>query len=98
MAYRYLIDTHVLIWLAENPQNISDKASQLLNTDNNLLLSHASIWEMAIKLKIEKLKLELPLNTFVDTAIEKHSLGITPNIADAYLSHAKSALISQRSV
>lgn len=47
---RFLLDTHLLIWAADAPEKLSDKADQLINdTDNELWFSVASLWEIAIK-------------------------------------------------
>lgn len=75
---KFLTDTHVLIWLAEEPGKISNLVEPLLNSDNELLLSYVSIWEMAIKIKTGKLKLAMNLEDFVTKAVEKHSLHFLP--------------------
>ena len=61
---KYLIDTHVFIWMSSAPEKLSDKATSIiLDNDNELILSMASLWEMQIKCKLGKLKLNLPLET-----------------------------------
>ncbi len=55
---KYLIDTHVLIWHAENNTALKPSILSILNDPaNDLFVSHASLWEMAIKVSIGKLKL-----------------------------------------
>ena len=47
---KFLIDTHLLIWAANEPEKLSDKAVSLMtNSEHELLFSAASIWEIAIK-------------------------------------------------
>ena len=47
---KLLLDTHVLLWAAGEPNRLSDKTRALLgDTGNELLFSAASIWEIAIK-------------------------------------------------
>lgn len=75
---KLLLDTHILIWLAEEPEKISSLVDPLLNSNNELLLSHVSIWEMAIKTKTGKLRLEMNLKEFIAKAVEKHSLHFLP--------------------
>ena len=59
---KLLLDTHVFIWLASEPERLSEAAARLLlDSDNELCLSVASLWEMQIKLQLGKLSLELPL-------------------------------------
>ena len=55
---KYLLDTHTLIWFLEGDSQISAVAKELvLDTDNQLFVSIASLWEMAIKTSIGKLTL-----------------------------------------
>lgn len=47
---KFLLDTHLLIWAANEPEKLSSKAVALLtNPAHALLFSAASIWEIAIK-------------------------------------------------
>ena len=47
---KYLLDTHVLLWAAGEPERLSLEARALLeSTENELLFSAASLWEVAIK-------------------------------------------------
>ena len=54
-----LLDTHTLIWFIEGDKLLSDKAISAINdTPDSNFVSIASIWEIAIKLNIDKLKLQ----------------------------------------
>lgn len=45
-----LLDTHILLWAAVEPQCLSAEAKALVeNADNRLFFSAASIWEVVIK-------------------------------------------------
>jgi PIN domain nuclease of toxin-antitoxin system len=47
---KLLLDTHLLLWAASEPERLSAKARTLIdNPDNELLFSAASLWEVAIK-------------------------------------------------
>jgi PIN domain nuclease of toxin-antitoxin system len=47
---KLLLDTHVLLWAAGEPDNLSDEALRLIEApDNELFFSAASLWEVAIK-------------------------------------------------
>ena len=47
---KLLLDTHLLLWAAGTPDLLSRTARRLLNdSDNNLLFSSASLWEVTIK-------------------------------------------------
>lgn len=50
---RCLLDTHVLLWAAYQPDKLSKPAAQqLLAPENTLVYSSASIWEIGIKSKL----------------------------------------------
>jgi PIN domain nuclease of toxin-antitoxin system len=47
---KLLLDTHILLWAAGNPERLSAEARALLNDpENELFFSAASLWEIAIK-------------------------------------------------
>jgi PIN domain nuclease of toxin-antitoxin system len=47
---KLLLDTHLLLWAAVEPQRLTKPARALLeNPDNELLFSAISLWEVAIK-------------------------------------------------
>jgi PIN domain nuclease of toxin-antitoxin system len=47
---KLLLDTHLLLWAAGEPQRLSRQARTLIDIrDNELLFSAASLWEVAIK-------------------------------------------------
>ncbi len=55
----YLLDTHTLIWAITEPQKLSDTVKFILeNTDNEIIVSAISFWEIALKHSIQKLTLE----------------------------------------
>lgn len=59
---KYLIDTHILIWFLEGNVSLSKRAKNIIiDTDNQLFVSIASLWEMTIKMSIGKLKLSKTL-------------------------------------
>jgi PIN domain nuclease of toxin-antitoxin system len=47
---KLLLDTHVILWVAGQPEKLSAPARSLLTTpENTLFFSAASIWEIVIK-------------------------------------------------
>jgi PIN domain nuclease of toxin-antitoxin system len=61
-----LLDSNILIWFTLTPDRLSAKVTQLIaDKNNNLFISIASIWEIQIKLRLQKLTLDLPLSTLV---------------------------------
>ncbi len=48
-----LLDTHILLWAAGQPEKLSEATRTLLTTpENSLFFSAASIWEIVIKLRL----------------------------------------------
>ena len=57
---KYLLDTAVFLWAADNPENLSKEAGTILvDAGKNILLSSVSVWEMAIKFSLGKLLLSM---------------------------------------
>ena len=53
---RYLLDTHTFLWIIEDNKNLTDKVKEIyLDNSNEIYLSVASLWEMAIKISLKKL-------------------------------------------
>jgi len=47
---KLLLDTHIVLWAAGQPEKLSESARTLLTTSENVLFfSAASIWEIVIK-------------------------------------------------
>jgi PIN domain nuclease of toxin-antitoxin system len=47
---KLLLDTHLLLWAAGEPERLTTKARKLINDPRNeLVFSSASFWEIAIK-------------------------------------------------
>ncbi|MCR5621915.1 MAG: type II toxin-antitoxin system VapC family toxin [Treponema sp.] len=56
---KYLIDTHILIWLAIEPEKIPRTIFSIIeNQMNEIYVSTVSLWEIAIKQSIKKLDLQ----------------------------------------
>ena len=101
----YLIDTHVLIWFTEGdaqlPLNIR---SLIADPKNTVFVSHACIWEIAIKTSIGKLNVTLSLpeleashekNGFVELPTCFHHFGTLINLPQHHQDPFDRLLISQ---
>ena len=76
---KILLNTHVLIWLAISPQNLSKPAIDILTDPNYTLFSSlVSIWEMQIKLQIGKLTLNVSLPELIERQQQVNGLQILP--------------------
>jgi PIN domain nuclease of toxin-antitoxin system len=53
---RLLLDTHALLWAVSDPDELTERARDVLRDGrNNVLVSAASVWEIAIKRALGKL-------------------------------------------
>ncbi len=50
-----LLDSHALLWLLYNPSRLGPAAREVLEKDGTVLVSKASLWELAIKENAGKL-------------------------------------------
>ncbi len=68
-----LLDTHALIWFAEGDRQFSEKARRALTEQaDGVFVSIASIWEIAIKLGLGKLRLRLRLEGELGQFLEQN--------------------------
>ncbi|MBY6262618.1 type II toxin-antitoxin system VapC family toxin [Azospirillum sp. 412522] len=57
---RLLVDTHVFIWMASQPERLSAAAAAaVVNPDNEVFLSAVSVWEISIKRALGRLSFPL---------------------------------------
>ena len=55
---KILLDTHVLVWALSSPEKIKPKVQDLLvDIDNIVFVSIASLWELQIKKSLNKISL-----------------------------------------
>ena len=72
---KLLLDTHAFLWFVTGDERLSLRARRALAAeDNELLLSAASVWEMAIKARLGRLALPGTVREYV---AEKAAGGIT---------------------
>jgi PIN domain nuclease of toxin-antitoxin system len=57
---RYLLDTHVVLWMLDDAPQLGSKVrDELTNPANDVYVSIVSIWEMALKARIGKLQADI---------------------------------------
>lgn len=72
---KILMDTHIFLWLNLEPEKIPKHLYQfLLDYDNQLFLSHVSIWEMMIKSELGKLQLNQSIEEMITTQIQENDV------------------------
>jgi len=73
-----LLDTHSLIWFLNGDEKLSDKVKIAIEDSNNSkIVSIASIWEIAIKISLDKFRFPKGFKHFLDM-VEENGLEILP--------------------
>jgi PIN domain nuclease of toxin-antitoxin system len=68
----FLIDTHVLLWYLEGNSNLPRKIrNDVDNSENNIFISIASFWELAIKLASGKINTKITLAQIEEDIIKR---------------------------
>ncbi|MDJ0728364.1 MAG: type II toxin-antitoxin system VapC family toxin [Crocosphaera sp.] len=75
---QYLLDTHTFLWFVNDSDEIPEQLFNLLESDVDLLLSVASLWEIAIKVNIGKLTLPKLYTNFISEQIKLNDIEILP--------------------
>ena len=65
-----LLDTHTFLWFIDGSSELSLKAKMIiLNPENKKFVSVVSFWEIAIKLKLDKIQLDIPFKELKNQAV-----------------------------
>ncbi len=73
----YLVDTHVFLWIIFDSGQLSENACKILiNTENTILVSLITFWEIALKFNIGKISLKNVLPDELPAYAEKAGLEI----------------------
>jgi PIN domain nuclease of toxin-antitoxin system len=74
-----LLDTHAMYWYIEGDPQLSGTAQSLIrDASNEVLVSAASYWEIAIKVGIGKWRLNRPYEEFVDLGLNQYGFRLLP--------------------
>lgn len=75
----YLLDTHSFLWFIAGDDRLSRRMRSLMaDGDRVLLLSVASIWEIAIKVSFGKLLLAAPFAELIPEQLATNAIDILP--------------------
>jgi PIN domain nuclease of toxin-antitoxin system len=76
---RLLLDTHTMYWYIEGDPRLSSAAQALTQDQSNeILVSPASYWEIAIKIGLGKWKLNRSYEEFIDIALNTYGFQVLP--------------------
>ncbi len=81
---KLLLDTHILLWWIKNNKHLTTKARQLIENQRNVVIvSAASMWELAVKRAVGKIEVDLTQLEQYITAGDFETLSITMHHAVA---------------
>jgi PIN domain nuclease of toxin-antitoxin system len=76
---RLLLDTHSLLWWVDGGGELSDAQMDAIGKPGNqVLVSIASAWEMAIKSSLGKLKLSVPVADYLTRHLAANRFQLLP--------------------
>ena len=71
----YLLDTHTFIWFGEkDPRLHTEVSARIKDSANDIFVSIASLWEIAIKVSLNKLDLHRSLDDIVRDVDESRTI------------------------
>jgi len=99
---RYLLDTHIFLWWLSDAKKLSKEVFDIIaNSSNQIYISSASIWEIAIKESLGKIKIDANLinaieaNGFIELKISAKCANGTKNLEPIHRDPFDRMLISQ---
>lgn len=76
---KLLLDTHALLWFLTDAPSLSSTARVLIEDGaNDIMVSPASYWEIAIKISLGKYHLPEPLAEFMERELTANNMTILP--------------------
>jgi PIN domain nuclease of toxin-antitoxin system len=76
---RVLLDTHTFIWFNLNDARLGENARRTISSPaTDVLISPASYWEIAIKIRIGKFAITTPYESFWQKGIDDNQFFILP--------------------
>ena len=73
-----LLDTHVLVWLAENSSRMGGEARSQLENEDELYLSAMTFWELSLLQGKGQITLMMPLEQLLDRVTIDEGMTVAP--------------------
>ena len=83
-----VVDTHIIIWDALKPDQISKKAKKAIETANEtdgIVFCEISLWEISMLISRSRIKVDISFQEFIRLVFASNNYqyqGITPEIAE----------------
>ena len=75
---KIILDTHTFLWFVNDSPELSNSAAELIESDVDLWISIASLWEISIKVNLNKLDLPDEFDRFIPHQIAINGIEILP--------------------
>jgi len=75
---KIILDTHTFLWFINDSPELSNSAAELIESDVDLWISIASLWEISIKVNLNKLDLPDEFDRFIPHQIAINGIEILP--------------------
>lgn len=99
---KYLLDSHIFLWWVSDAEQLSQEVFEIISdTSNQIYISSATIWEIAIKEALGKLKVDADLtdaieaNGFIELKISALCANATKKLEQIHRDPFDRMLISQ---
>ncbi len=80
---RALLDTHAFLWFVTGHRALGPAADRLIEREESeLMLSIASVWEIAIKAGLGRLQFMMPVEKFVSEQLRMNRIALLPVALD----------------
>ena len=83
-----VLDTHIIIWDALNPEKLSEKAKEAIcraNEEDGIIFCDISLWEIAMLKKKGRIRIDIDYQDFINLVLSSNKYiihRITPEIAE----------------
>ena len=75
---RYLLDTHTYLWWTADDPRLSPGVRAIMQQDNELFFSVASVWEISIKAQLRRLEFDYDPTVVIPHRIAAYGLTVLP--------------------
>ncbi len=84
---KYLLDTHIWLWMVDDPSRIPDHILPIVSNAENypFSLSAISVWEVAKKVSLGKLQMSVPIRDWIMKATRSPFIDLVPLSIDVSL-------------